>query len=104
MRILFRILLILAVATIVGGAIYALANRSGSSAQASRVQKGERPGAFDSDGEFNPRTGPDRDEFGGGFFLPLGMIKNLAIISIIAVIYLGTSKWMGKRSRAISDK
>jgi hypothetical protein len=89
MKILFRVLVILVVASLIGGAIFALVNVSGAASQRSSVQRPEGD-------RFRPEGG-ERDQSNGGFFLPFGMIKNLAVISIIAAIYLHLGKWFGKR-------
>lgn len=100
MKIIFRVIVILVVATIIGGAIFAAVNSSGSSAGPQRVfeDNGDRP-ALANEG-FHP-NGEDRPEtdgnFGGGIGLPFGMIEGLAIISIVAVTYFNASRFFGKK-------
>ncbi|MDD2921694.1 MAG: hypothetical protein PHQ36_05345 [Anaerolineales bacterium] len=92
MKTLFRILVILVVASLIGGVIFALVNMNDSASQ--QRSAFQRP-----EGERHRPEGGDRDRLGGSIFLPFGMIKNLAVISIIAAIYLNVGKlFAGKKS------
>ncbi|MFN8382293.1 MAG: hypothetical protein U0V02_10155 [Anaerolineales bacterium] len=82
MKTIFRIIVILLVATLVGGLFYG-AVTSGSSSTG-QTNFSERPG-----GEF-ARPDGDREHGGGGF--PVEAVKNLAIISIICAVYLNVFK------------
>lgn len=85
MKTIFKTLVILVVAVLIGGVFYGVvtANSSGSTQQTSL----ERP----TDGEF---ARPDLDE-SGGFQFPFDAVKNLVIISVIAAIYLNAGKLFG---------
>jgi hypothetical protein len=92
MNTLFRILVILVVASLIGGAIFALVNVA---AAASQQSSSHRP-----EGDRHRPEGGERDGPDGGIFLPFGMIKNLVVISIIAAVYLNAGKWFGKKRTA----
>lgn len=82
MKIIFRILLILVVASLIGGLMYAGVNASGSSSVQTSFE-GERPLPPDSE-EFRPDG--ERDE-GGGFEFPFGVVKSLVLMSIAGGVY-----------------
>jgi len=93
MKVLFRILIILVVASLVGGAMYELVNMNGSSGQqtSSQLSGGEN--------NFRPNGEGRRDhERGNGSILGMGfgMLKNLVLVAIIAVVYLNGTKWFWK--------
>ncbi len=75
MKILFRILVILVVASLIGGAIFAAVNIAGTLSQRSLSQRDGRDGGEERDGA-------------NLLFLPFGMFQNLVIIAIIATFYL----------------
>jgi hypothetical protein len=82
MKTIFRIIVILVVATLVGGLFYgAVTSVSSSTGQTSMS---ERPAS-----DF-ARPDGDREEGGGGF--PVEAFKSLAIISIICAVYLNIFK------------
>jgi hypothetical protein len=94
MKILFRILVILVVASIIMGATYILVNMSGTSTS-------NRPREFTQNngtnlqspnGNFNPQLDRQRERSGGIIGLPFSMLGNLAVISLIAVVYLNTGR------------
>lgn len=82
MKTIFRIIIILLVATLIGGLFYGAVSSGSSSA--GQTSFSERPG-----GDF-ARPDGDREHGGGGF--PVESIKNLAIISIICALYLNFVK------------
>ena len=87
MKTIFKILVILVVAVLVGGLFYSMVTATSSGADQSSIS--ERP----IDSEF---VRPDREEAGGIQF-PADAIKNLVIISVVSVIYLNITKWLGRR-------
>jgi hypothetical protein len=89
MKTIFRILVILVVAVLVGGMFYGIVTASSSTSQTSIS---ERPA-----GDF---TLHDRENGTGGIQFPADAIKNLAIISIISVVYLNAQKWLGRKKLA----
>lgn len=97
MRTLFRVLLILVVASLIGGLIVAGVNASGSSST---------PGDFDGDGprppdgaEFRPEF-EGRDERGeGGFGFPGGMIKAIVAMVVAGGVY-SAAAWTWKKAKA----
>lgn len=107
MKTLFRVLIILVAATIIGGLMYVGVSASGSSDTPS-FEEG-RPPQFSPDGDndgnsFRPEGGEfrpegERDERGerGGFGFPGGVIKALVLMSIAGGIY---SAIAGTRKKA----
>jgi hypothetical protein len=88
MKTIFRVLVILVVAAIVGGTIFAAVNHVSAGAGPQRAfEEGNRP--FRPDG--------DRERTQGGFGLPFGVVKSLVIISIIAAIYFNVIRFFGKK-------
>lgn len=114
MKTLFRILIILAAATIIGGLMYVGVSASGSSATTS-FEEG-RPPQFnpggDNDGDgFRPEGGefrPEGERDGergerGGFGFPRGIIKALVLMTVAGGIY-SAIVWTGKKAkRAATD-
>jgi hypothetical protein len=86
MNTIFKVLVILVVAILVGGLFYGAV--TATSAGTDQTALSERP--MPADGEFER---PDRDEAGGIQF-PADAVKNLLIITVIAALYLNTSKWL----------
>lgn len=111
MNTLFRIVIILVVATIIGGLMYVGVSSSGSSS-ASSFEEGIRPqfspdGDNDSDG-FRPDSGEFRPEGEqgergerSGFGFPGGVIKALVLMTIAGGIYSGIV-WTGKRAKRLA--
>jgi hypothetical protein len=97
MKVLFRILVILVVASLVGGAMFALVNVSGNGTQQRSFQRHEGGQFSENNGGFRPDGGRDREGGrGGALGLGFGLIKNLAIVAIVAIVYLNATKWFGK--------
>lgn len=93
MKVLSRILIILIVASMVGGAMYALVNINGSGGQQSSFQRPEGENNFRPNGE----GGRDHERGNGSILgLGFGMLKNLVVVAIIAVVYLYGTKWFWK--------
>jgi len=82
MKTIFSILVIVVVAVLIGGMFYGVVTAASGTGQASGQ---ERRG----NGDFGRS---DRNESAGGVQLPVDIIKNLAIISLISVGYLGICK------------
>ncbi|HAX68348.1 MAG TPA: hypothetical protein DCY14_01950 [Anaerolineae bacterium] len=103
MKTLFRILVILVAASIIGGLMYVGVNASGSS-DTSTFEEGRRP-QFNPDGDdnmFRPE-GDERGEHGerGGFGFPGGVIKALVLMSIAGGIYSAVV-WTGKKAKRVA--
>lgn len=77
-----RIIIILLVATLIGGLFYSAVSAGSSSTSQTSIS--ERP-----TGDF-PR--PDGDQEEGGISFPAESIKSLAIISIVSAVYLNIVK------------
>lgn len=99
MNTLFRVLIILVVASIVGGLMYVAVDASGSSS----FEEG-RPGGG---GQFRPDGDGDGDAFRpegegrgerGGFGFPGGIIKALVLMSLAGGIYSAIA-WAVKKSK-----
>lgn len=73
MKIIFRIVMILVAAMVIGGTLYAMVDRGGSSSpQTPAFESGDRPQGFPSSDEFVPGVRPERGEPGGALFFPAG--------------------------------
>jgi hypothetical protein len=79
MSTLYRIFIILVVALIVGGLMYAAVG-SGSPAGQSRPE---------FDGQRRPEGGEERE---GGVGLPFGIVKSLGIMSVASGVYLAVGR------------
>ena len=90
MTTLYRILIILVVATIIGGAIY-IAVGGGDSA-------GQQPPQMRSDGHSRPEGGEGRE---GGDGLPFGILKSLVIMSVASGVYLAGNKLFSKKPKPV---
>lgn len=100
MKVIFRVLVIIAVATLIGGTIYGVVSAGGSSTGQQRGFDGrERPAPPNGGGDFHPEGG-DRRRNEGGFGLPFGMAKGFIIVAIIAAVYYNVSKLFGKKKSA----
>ena len=98
MKTIFNILVILVVAVLVGGLFYGAVTLTSSGTDQTLIQERPLPGDFPTDGEFSP---PDRDESAGGVQIPVDMIKNLAIIVVVAVVYLNITKFFVRKNAAV---
>ena len=90
MTTLYRILIILVVASIIGGAIY-MAVGGGSSA-------GQPSAPIRSGDQFRPEGGEDRE---GGDGLPFGILKSLVIMSVASGVYLAGNKLLSKNLKPV---
>lgn len=86
MTTLYRILVILAVAFLIGGVMYAVVGGNGSSS--SVPQGGEFPG----DAHTRPEGHEEGGERGEGGELPFGWIKSLILMLVGAGLFLGLGR------------
>ena len=93
MKTIFKILVILVVAALVGGMFYGVVTATSSGTDQSSMPERPVDGEFHTDGELAP---PDREDAGGIQF-PADAVKNLLIISVVSMIYLNATKWLGRR-------
>jgi hypothetical protein len=93
MKTIFKILVILVLAAVVGGVFYGVVTATSSGADQSSRPEWPTNGEFSADGQ---ATHSDQGEAGGMQF-PADAIKNLAIISIVGVIYLNATRWLGSK-------
>ena len=91
MTTLYRILIILVVASVIGGAIY-MAVGGGSSA-------GQQPPQMRPDGQHRPE-GREGHEVGGDG-LPFGILKSLVIMSVASGVYLAGNKLFSKKPKPV---
>ncbi|MDP1548455.1 MAG: hypothetical protein Q8L87_20780 [Anaerolineales bacterium] len=93
MKTLFRILVILIIASMIGGLMYAGVSAAGDAPSL----ENERPRLPEGE-QFRPeREGPaERD----GIDLPGGMVKALALMSIAGGIYSATV-WAGRKAKQV---
>lgn len=89
MKTIFKILAILVVAVLIGGAFYGAVTASSGASPASALERPDLP-----DGEFEPA---EREEFDEGFMFPAESIKSLLMISVVGALYLNLPKLIGKR-------
>lgn len=109
MNTLFRILVILVVATIVGGLMYVGVNASGPSTGPGGFEDGEgRPRFSEGDGFGDGDEGgfrPEREEHGDrgerGFGFPGGVVKAVVLMSIAGGFY-SLIAWSGKKAKKLS--
>ena len=103
MKTIFRILVILVVAALIGGSIYALVTVGGvnSGQNSFRPREGGQHFVPGGDGGFRPddHGGRGDSERGAGGVLGLGfgLIKNTLLVAVIALIYLNAAKWFAKQ-------
>ena len=87
---LYRILIILVVASIIGGAIYMAVGGGSSAGQPSAsIRSGDQP---------RPEGGEDRE---GGDGLPFGILKSLVIMSVASGVYLAGNKLFSKKPKPV---
>ena len=98
MKTIFKILVIVVVAVLVGGLFYSVVAASSGTDQALASER-----SFPADGELSR---PDKAEGGGELQFPADLIKNLVIISVVSITYLNVTRWMGGKKKTtvkISD-
>ncbi len=83
MSTLYRILVILVVATLIGGLFYAAVGSGNSTGGSPAPENGHR----------RPEGGEERE---GDSALPFGVLKSLVIMSIASGVYLGLGKLSAK--------
>ena len=83
MKTIFKILVIVAVAFIVGTLFYSMVTATSSGGAAGSLIHEKPTGGFRPDGE----------RFSGGIQFPMEMIKNLLLISVIVAAYWNISKY-----------
>lgn len=98
MKTILKILLILVVAMMIGGAFYGAVTASSSGTDGTILQERPQPDDFPLDGEFTP---PDRGDFDDGVQFPAEMIKNLVIMTVVATAYLNITKYFGRKKPAM---
>jgi len=89
MNTIFKILVILVVASLIGGLFYGVVTASSSGIGRSRSTN-ERFGHFDRGGEAR------------GLRFPAEAISNLVIISVVAMIYLNATKWLNRKKSIVN--
>jgi hypothetical protein len=95
MKTIFKILVILVVAALIGGLFYGVVTATSSGTSQSSLS--ERPSPVDR--EF---ASPDRGDDTGGIQFPADAVKNLMIISVVSIIYLNASKWLNKKKSIVN--
>jgi hypothetical protein len=100
MKLIFRILIILAVAGLISGIAFVIVNRTSIAQRALAGLPGDGEGMHRGRGGFN-ESGPSlergRDGLEGGSLLGFsGLTKNLTIIAVIVAAY-GLLDWLVKR-------
>ncbi len=93
MKTLLRVLIILVVASMLGGLMYVAVNAS-SSSNGSSLDGGRPSGQFRPDGDGEHEERGER----GGFGFPGGVIKALVLMSIAGGIY-SVIVWTGKQAK-----
>lgn len=91
MNTIFKILVILVVAVLVGGSLYGVVTATSQSSQSSDAPSN---GQLPSDGNF---IRPDHDGESSGIQFPMDSIKNLVIITVVGALYFNVAKFLGKR-------
>ncbi len=87
MKTIFKVLVILVVAILVGGLFYGAVTASSSGTDQTAMS--ERP---HSEGGFERHEGGES----GGIQFPADAVKNLLIITVIATLYVNISRWIKK--------
>jgi len=102
MKTIFRVLVILIAAAIVGGIIFVLVGNTAFNTRSGFDRHGGnelRPGdnaEFRPDENFAPRPERDREEFSGGLFFPGGVLKGLLVVSVVMLVWLNVGKLFRK--------
>jgi hypothetical protein len=94
MKTIFKILVIVVVAVLVGGMFYGVVTAASETNQFSGQERAVN-------GEFNQF---DHNESGGGIQLPVDSIKNFAIISFISAAYLNIVKIAGRKKPFVAAR
>ena len=98
MKTLFRVLLILAAASIIGGLMYAGASASSSpAANLPGFEEGEEMPQTPEGAEFRPER-EEHEEREGGFGFPGGMLKAVVLMSIAGGVY-SAIVWAGRKTK-----
>lgn len=97
MKTIFRVLVILVAASIIGGLMYAGVSASGSST--ANFEEGEGRPQPPEGAEFRPEG--EREEREGGFGVPTGIIKALVLMLVAGGIY-SAIVWTGKKAKRIA--
>jgi len=95
MKTIFKILVIFVLAVLVGSLFYGAVTAISSGTDQSSMPT---DGQFPADGEFSPH---DREGDVGGLQFPADAVKNLAIISIVSVVYLNAPKLLRRKKPAL---
>ena len=98
MKTIFKILVIVVLAVLVGSLFYGAVTAISSGTNQSSIPARPTDGQFPASGEFSPR---DREGSSGGLQFPADAVKNLAIISIVSVIYLNAPKLLRRKKPAL---
>lgn len=99
MRIIFKVFIILVVATMVGGFFYGVVTASSSGTDEARIAEGTQIEGqlFPPDGEFSP---PIREEGESGIQFPVETIKNLMIVAVVGAAYWNVTKFFNRKKTA----
>ena len=98
MKTIFKTLVILVLAVLVGSLFYGAVTVISSGTDQSSMPARSTDGQFPADGEFSPH---DREGDVGGLQFPADAVKNLAIISIVSVVYLNAPKLLRRKKPAL---
>jgi hypothetical protein len=98
MKTIFRVLIILVVATLIGGLMYAGVNASSSTNAFPSFEEGRERPQFSEGTEFRPEGDRDGRDERGGFGFPGGVLKAVVLMSIAGGIYSGIV-WAGKKAK-----
>ena len=98
MKTLFRVLVIMVVASIIGGLMYAGVSASGSST--TNFEEGEGRPQRPEGAEFRPEHDEheEHENRGDGFDLPGGSVKALVLMSLAGGVY-SAIVWAGKKAK-----
>ncbi|GAB4496685.1 MAG: hypothetical protein OHK003_02630 [Anaerolineales bacterium] len=100
MKTLFRVLVILVAASIIGGLMYAGVSASNSSASFGDFDGDESRPQPPEGAEFRPER-EDHEEHEGEFDFPGGMIKAVVLMSIAGGAY-SAIVWAGKKAKRVA--
>ncbi len=91
MKTVFKILVILVAAVLVGGLLYGVVTATSQSSQFSDAPSSAQ---LPPDGNFDR---PDHDEVSSGIQFPVDSIKNLVIITVVGALYFHVAKFLNKK-------